>query len=300
VACGNEKENNKHLATENMFGFKDEFEYLECSNCASLQLISIPTNLSKYYPENYYAFGGLIKSLGVKNIFKKLRCFLALKFNLKFNQPEYLTWIQRLKVSFTDKIADLGCGNGQLVYELYCSGFSNVYGFDPFLNEELNQSGIQLQKKELSEVKGVFDVIMMHHSFEHIENPHEVFQTLQQISKTGSKLLIRLPISDSWAWKTHGTFWFQLDAPRHLFIPSKKVLISIADQYGFELKEVVYDSTSNQFWGPEIYKKGLPYYQTPLDQAIGWEKMKAYEEKAEALNHQHEGDQACFYFERIT
>jgi len=39
-----------------MYGFRDEFEYFQCSNCECLQAAEIHESLSKYYSEDYYSF----------------------------------------------------------------------------------------------------------------------------------------------------------------------------------------------------------------------------------------------------
>lgn len=53
--CGNHEENKRHVAREMMFGYRDEFEYLECSACGRLQNVSVPEGLERYYGDNYYS-----------------------------------------------------------------------------------------------------------------------------------------------------------------------------------------------------------------------------------------------------
>lgn len=213
-----------------------------------------------------------------------------------FTRTPYLFWLKKLKTSQNDKIADIGCGNGQLIYELKCSGFTNLFGFDPYLNQEFQEKGFQLLRKNIDEIEGVFDIVMMHHSFEHVEDPKSVFAKLSQITARNGKLLIRVPITDGRAWKKEGINWFQLDAPRHLFIPSIKALKLISQANGFELKEIIFDSTGNQFWGPDIYKKGLSYTEAKLDSEFSKAELSMFEKEAKILNKREEGDQACFYF----
>ncbi|MEO6229300.1 MAG: hypothetical protein ABJB11_04145 [Ferruginibacter sp.] len=43
-------------AGEMMFGFKTFHTYFECGNCAALQIATVPGDLGKYYPDNYYSF----------------------------------------------------------------------------------------------------------------------------------------------------------------------------------------------------------------------------------------------------
>ena len=38
------------------YGTRESFEYFECGSCGRLQVREIPTNLSKYYLDDYYSF----------------------------------------------------------------------------------------------------------------------------------------------------------------------------------------------------------------------------------------------------
>jgi hypothetical protein len=54
--CGNTGGNKTHSVREMMFGMRDVFQYLECGACGCLQLLNIPKDMGKYYPEQYYSF----------------------------------------------------------------------------------------------------------------------------------------------------------------------------------------------------------------------------------------------------
>ena len=61
VACRICSSTEKHdiiPVREMMFGMRDKFDYLSCSQCGCLQLINPPENMGKYYPDNYYSLGG--------------------------------------------------------------------------------------------------------------------------------------------------------------------------------------------------------------------------------------------------
>jgi hypothetical protein len=46
-----------HHVREMMFGFRDVFEYFECSGSGCLQLIDPPADMRRYYPaDSYYSF----------------------------------------------------------------------------------------------------------------------------------------------------------------------------------------------------------------------------------------------------
>lgn len=298
LACGNERGNRMVAATEKLHGMGGDFRYLECNFCKSVQLVNVPENMADFYPQNYYAFGKLKQSNGIKNIFKKLRFQLFKSGLLKFGYPDYMDWLSPIRIHKNTSIADIGCGNGQLIYELKCSGYNNLFGFDPYLPEEVSESGFSLQRKDLMEISGEFDVVMLHHSFEHLENPKAAMEKLSHLLGPKGKLLIRVPVTDASVWEEEGTNWFQLDAPRHLFIPSKKAMKLLGEKSGLTLTQVIFDSNEYQFIVTDMYKND----KKPRDfdtEKWGNKKSRAeWVQRAKSLNQKEKGDQACFYFEK--
>lgn len=282
-------------AQERMLGLGGKFIYQECRNCGSLQLSNIPKDLSTYYPKDYYSFSPLVKSSPLKNLIKKVRMKLFLS-GVAGLAPSYGYWLNRLEPNLKDKIADVGCGNGQLIYELHVGGFKNLHGFDPFAEgDAMLAENCYLWKKELSEADYSFDIIMMHHSFEHMSDPKQVLTDCYNHLNPGGKLLVRTPISDAKVFQEEMELWVQLDAPRHLVIPSIKGFRSVAEEIGFDLKEVVFDSEAFQFLGTELYKKGYPLSPENLDKYFTPEEQMEYKEKALLYNEKGLGDQVCFY-----
>ena len=165
---------------------------------------------------------------------------------------------------------------------------------DPFIEstQRINSS-LSLLKNSIFEINDTFDFIMMHHSFEHMENPKGVLQKANELLKPGGQLLIRIPISDGEAWKTYGVHWAQLDPPRHIFIHSVKSMKLLAERTGFDISQIIYDSDAYQFWASEAIKKGLP--STQAKGMFSKKEMSDFHKKAQQLNETGEGDQACFY-----
>lgn len=286
-------------AQERMLGLAGDFRYAECLTCGSLQLDSIPEDLSEYYPTNYYSFSELSKSDLKTRILKNLRIRAFLWFGVAWQAPIYGYWLKKLNPSFSTRIADVGCGNGQLLYELYASGFSNLQGFDPFIEKDIQIApGVMVWKKKIEEADTTFDIIMMHHAFEHMEDPHEVLNSCFEKLNPGGKLLIRCPVADAAVWKESRALWVQLDAPRHLIIPTVVGFKKSANKVGFVLDEVEFDSSDFQFWGTELYRRGeslnegkASRFLTPADRSL-------LKEKALRYNQEGKGDQACFYLSK--
>jgi len=84
--CNNQSHNYSLTARERMLGLDDEFEYFECSNCKCIQIIEIPEDMNRYYPENYYSYQPPhfeYQSIGLRQLFKiTLARYYSGSFNL--------------------------------------------------------------------------------------------------------------------------------------------------------------------------------------------------------------------------
>ncbi|MEK0441471.1 MAG: hypothetical protein RL403_449 [Bacteroidota bacterium] len=285
------------LATERMLGLAGEFTYATCSDCGSIQLLTIPQDLSPYYPSDYYSLGRLQPSGGLRNFLKKIRmqAFLATGYSL-FSPRFGGYWLKKLNPKFTDCIADVGCGNGQLLYELHVAGFKELHGFDPYLPKtEQLAPGLKLWKKDFAEAEFKFDLLMLHHSFEHLANPEGVIKTCFERLNPGGRLLVRCPVADAAVWQEKQALWVQLDAPRHLSIPSTQGFVDAAQRSGFEVKEILFDSTAFQFWGTGLYEHGEKLDSSKIDTYFSSKQLEEWENQAIQYNQEGIGDQACFF-----
>ena len=310
--CGNFKGNKNYNVREMQFGMRDEFIYCECNNCGCLQLVNPPENLSKYYPENYFSF-----SLAKGNILKeKLNSYrdnylmggnsvIGKILSLKLEEPTYINWMKKAGVNLNSTILDAGCGAGKLLYRMGSAGFKNLTGIDMFIDTDIQyKNGVKIIKKNLFEIDQRYDLVMMHHSLEHMDDQHVVFNHLNKIIKKGKMLLVRIPVCSSKAWKTYRENWFALEAPRHYFNHSEKSIALLAEKYGFEKKDISYDSRSIQFWGSEQYRKDIPltdersYFINPGRSIFTKEELNNFEKETLHVNESGEGDQIVLFLEK--
>lgn len=312
--CGNSENNRPHKPKEMMLGLRDEHDYFECSACGCLQIEAIPDNLPDYYPENYYSY----KKTGSDNPIKKRLINLRNKYAVLGNCPSgqlaylfspepKLATLKKIKLNYSSRIMDVGCGAGNLLHSLKDIGFKNLLGIDPFNKEDIHyENGLKIDKKSIHEATGKWDLIMFHHSFEHVYDQHEVLQKVHTLLDSNGSCLIRVPTVSSYAWMHYGLDWVQLDAPRHLFLHSIDSMRQLAKKNGFELEHVVYDSNALQFWGSEQYKQNIPLrdkrsYAEGLEQSIFTAKeIESFEKRSKELNQHNQGDQAAFYLRKIN
>ncbi len=311
--CGNNESNSVFIAREMMFGFRDEFQYIECGTCGCLQLVEIPENIQKYYPNNYYSFeikgedhyiqNTLIKS--VKRALKRkvLGDFLQGNgFVSKLVTPKYTSyypWIKKGILKPHSAILDVGCGNGELLLRMYNDGFRNLKGADPFIKEDIYyKCGIVIHRKDIRSLTGEFDFIMLHHAFEHLNDPLQELKNICNLLSRKGIILIRIPVANSFAWRKYGVNWVQLDAPRHFFLHTPKSMDVLSEKAGLTITDIMYDSYAFQFIGSEKYIRDISLHQDA--DFLSQEQLRKFELESKRLNDISQGDQACFYLTKKT
>jgi SAM-dependent methyltransferase len=320
--CGSDGEHRLYKVREMQFGTRDEFVYFDCTNCKCLQLRDIPENLSDYYPDSYYSFHS-IPSTENPSLYQRARkhglrkivdyqstnkSTLGRLLEKRYGHGFIPYWLLKsgLNISHDSKILDVGCGSGETLIQLERAGFTNLLGVDPFIPSDIAYpNGIKVLKSSLESLNDSFDFIMLHHSFEHMKDQLRVLQTLNSLLPARHYLLIRIPIR-SHAWEHYGTNWVQIDAPRHLFLHSTESIELLASQAGFEVSEIIYDSDEFQFWGSEQYAKDIPlmaedsYQVDPSKSIFSQAEIESYAVKANLLNQEKRGDQACIYLQKTV
>lgn len=302
--CANRGDNRTHVAREMMFGLRDEFRYLECEKCGCLQLIDVPQDMSKYYPENYYSFaptGGLeaaIERLWAGQAHGEFSLAGWLLDRL-IGPHVAMSAIRRARIPPDARVLDVGCGAGLLIRDMKRLGYRNVSGIDPYIKGDMRGSdGVVVLKKSLQEMTGEFDLVMFNHSFEHIADQAGTLDQVHRLLSPVGRALIRIPIVDSFAWKHYGINWVHLDAPRHLFLHSPASLRLLAEKSGLYVENLTYEGNASQFVGSEQYARDVAL----VDQRKGGKLRRlqelrlarSYRARVEELNRNAQGDWGCF------
>ena len=100
---------------------------------------------------------------------------------------------------------------------LRAMGF-NAIGTDIFVKTETPY----VRRSSLEDIESGWDLIMFHHSLEHMTDHIEVLRSAKEKLAAGGACLVRIPVAN-WAWQHYGANWVQLDAPRHLIIHTLRV-----------------------------------------------------------------------------
>jgi 2-polyprenyl-3-methyl-5-hydroxy-6-metoxy-1,4-benzoquinol methylase len=302
--CGVIADNRFYTVREMMFGTGDAFAYFQCSACACLQIAEIPPDISRYYPADYYSFTPKRRLFRNNSIDRAMRRFQdrSTVFSRgalgsivsRFSPNKKLTALARVSLSVESRVLDVGCGDGWRLSALREIGFRNVLGIDPFLAHDLeHENGVQVLKRSIHQMTGEWDLVMYHHSFEHVPDPRGDLSAVSRLLRKGGCCLIRIPTVSSYAWEHYRENWVQLDAPRHYHLHSLKSMGLLAAECGFVLSAVVFDSTKDQFQGSELYQKGVPLVSG--NGVFSRSQERQWKREAGKLNRAQRGDQAAFY-----
>lgn len=255
---------------EMWFGMSGEFDYFECGNCHCLQMKTIPEDLGQYYADNYYSY----------------------------IEPKYNKVTDETKDNGI-RVLDVGCGAGKFLCDLASQGFACLVGCDPFIEKELvYENGVHIYKCEIHEMEGEYDWICLNDSFEHMTDPHEVLTSAKKLLSPKGILQIKLPVYPNVAFDMFGKDWFQIDAPRHIFLHSRQSMDYLAAEHGFKVVKREYDSGIEQIVRSYLYSLDIPLKAQSNDvirQYFTDADLDDLEESCKIANENECGDHAIFY-----
>jgi SAM-dependent methyltransferase len=313
--CGNSENNKEFQIREMMFGFRDLFTYLECSECGCLQIAEIPTNMDKYYPSNYYSFHPMSASSLPERFLVRSRDRQVLfhtgfvgKLLSKRYPNHSLELISKTGIDYRSRILDVGCGSGGLLFFLRNAGMRSLMGIDAYLSEEVIEGEFNILRKNIGDLSNdqEFDLIMFNHSLEHIPEQLETLRKVYHMLARNGVCLVAMPLKTEYVWNLYGVNWVEIDAPRHFFVHTMRSFAILAEEAGFVIDDVIFDSTEFQFWGSEQYKNDIPleadnsWRRNQKKSMFSRNKMREFKRMAEELNKAKLGDQATFYLVRDT
>ena len=281
----------EHTFREMMFGTRDEFAYFECAECGCIQIARMPERLEDYYPADYYSFS---RSFSAPKLLSYRAHFQAARFfrPLRSTGGAAFRSVLRAMPKRGARILDVGCGSGDLVRILRSVGFE-AQGIDPFIDEET----ACVRRSGLEEVAPGWDLIMFHHSLEHMPDQVAMLRCVRAKLSPGGIGLVRIPVAN-WAWRHYGKNWVQLDAPRHLAIHTPESFQHACERAGLRIYEAVFDSGAFQFTGSKLYQRDIPL-KDAATVCFSSEERRSFRQRAEALNRKRLGDQAAFYLKAI-
>ena len=283
--CADQRPPEPHELREMLFGTRERFGYLRCLGCGTMRIATVPADLGRYYPPDYYdpgtgepveptprrlwplaAVAGAARDramlLGRRRRLARWTRRWAPPVSADVRRASGFTRRAGLR-SFDDPILDVGCGRRATnLANLRKVGFRNLLGIDPFLEGDGEFEGVPLRRRSLEEQSGSFQAITFHHSFEHVPDPQATLGAAADRLRPGGVVLIRTPVMGTWFWEQFGTAWWELDPPRHLWVHTQASLELLAGRAGLALVDVVWDSSYLEIIASEQIGRDIAWRET--------------------------------------
>lgn len=190
-----------------------KFKILQCKQCSLVRTFPLPDdNVLKIHDESQYY--GERESKFIPFL-QDIRCRLS-----KIRAKQYLSMmpesVQR------PKVLDIGCAEGRLLNSFFefgcdCFGIEHLsYPDERFINKErINYLVGDIDSFDLD--KESFDIIIIWHVLEHMDDPDQVMSAIYDILKPSGILIIAVPNYSSPEAKLFQQSWFHLDIPWHKY-----------------------------------------------------------------------------------
>lgn len=155
-----------------------KFQASFCKKC-SLGFNSLPMNTDELsYVYDNYGYISPFSNIG------------HTKYNEIINLIEKYT-------NRNEKIVEIGCSEGYILYTLQEHGYSNLLGIEPSPQAEIAKNkGINVVKSYFDDnllEDGIIDCFILMHVFEHFQDPFAILRTMLRKLKPQGKIILEIP-----------------------------------------------------------------------------------------------------------
>ena len=150
-----------------------------------------------------------------------------------------VAWVARLRaekiapaVRSTDTVLEYGVGLGWNLAALHCA---RKIGFDvaDFLESSVRALGIEYVADTKGITDGTIEVVVCHHTLEHVADPPVVLREIWRLLAPGGKLLLFVPLERGAKYSQYSP-----DEPNHhLYSWNTQTLGNLVREFGFEITQ---------------------------------------------------------------
>ena len=211
-----------------------------CAKCGITQTYPIPSadDITEVYGENYYTSTGAKFNPVIEAWSRWAGRSRAAKLLARSKAKDSVL-----------KVLDFGCGRGVLLegfraeghsvlgLERIGSGFECLPDISTMSLQELIASGRQ------------FDIIVLWHVLEHLDEPENTIAQTRQLLKDDGKLYVEVPNFGSIQARLFRSHWFHLDIPRHLTHFTSTSLEKLMNRNGLKATQLKTFSFDQNLYG---------------------------------------------------
>lgn len=264
-ACLKLAEHTMLALEERLLGTGERFDYFRCLACRAVQIVEPPA-LERYYGSAYRRHAAAVS--GWRGAVARRREDSALGAATligavisRYFPHRALESVQSLGIPKTAAILDVGCGSGTVLRALRRHGYRDLTGVDPFrLDADISEPGLSVSRKDFLSIDRPADLIMFHHSFEHLPAQEAALHHTAACLNSGGRCLLRMPWIDSFGFDHFGDDWIELDPPRHLLLHTMDSFSALLSRTPLELESHSFDSTGHDLWGSEQWRNKTPFH----------------------------------------
>ncbi len=226
------------------------FHLVRCRKCGLVYLNPQPEpeELSRYYTSDYPSYILDNPLFGKSPTFDALRKIKRAISPKKDAAPNARIAPEKDSAQSSKTVLDFGCGSGRHLLQLKKQHPSwKLYGVDIGTNAEVRHIGTET---EIAIFVGTneqlwkrfppksFDLIIMEHVLEHLNDPKDVLIHLRTLLKDTGEIHIEVPNIDTVKFKIFGKHFSNIDAPRHLYHFSPSTLETLCVQSGLRVTKL--------------------------------------------------------------
>lgn len=230
ILCGSKNFKDLYILNKN--------KIVECQNCGLVKTLGKQSvNYESYHRDKDYT----VYDAYFKNIFQK-------RFNIIKNKKK------------VGKILDIGASTGTLM-EIFKENGWEEWGIEPSGAYKVAQKrGLRIKKGEFEKIKlplNYFDVVVMNHTLEHVENPLVVLVKIYKLLKVGGVVYIDVPNFDSLSRRIAKQNWKYLLPQEHVHHFTPDTLKKLFKKAGYKVEW--YQTWSGIF---DVANPFLKFWQT--------------------------------------
>lgn len=227
-----------YCGNENLDEYSEH--YYVCNCCHTLvskvdfnaDLYKVKNEDSDLYGKNYWQkmmedMVGQTSLDGVIDHYIEGRVIYWMEYILKYIPLEY-------------KVAEIGCGLGQLAYVMKTMGYEQMaYELSPDICEYIKKTlGVNIQCGEFQDSDGSYDAVVAFDLFEHLIQPKEFLKNVYDRLSSNGVLCLQTPLYDNQLSydemrEKKPRFLEQLKELEHLYLYSKESIKELLIQIGF-------------------------------------------------------------------